>query len=208
MKRPPDIQHILQLISSLIVPMYYIHRDIVPPKRSPLRENDAEHSWALALLACALAPQINPKLDIGKVAQFAIVHDVVEVYSGDVSAMDSQAANSSERKIREAAALERIQSDFSYMPWIAETIKEYESFSSEEACFVYALDKFMPVAYDYLDGGEYARHCHTTREAYQYHMIPHREKAQRHPVVGRYYDEVRTLLDAQPDHFYDPENVV
>ena len=150
MKRPPNVQHILQLISSLIVPMYYIHRDIVPPKRSPLRENDAEHSWALALLACALAPQINPKLDIGKVAQFAIVHDVVEVYSGDVSAMDSQAANSSERKIREAAALERIQSDFSYMPWIAETIKEYESFSSEEACFVYALDKFMPVAYDSL----------------------------------------------------------
>ena len=66
----------------------------------------------------------------------------------------------------------------------------------------------MPVAYDYLDGGEYARHCHTTREAYQYHMIPHRKKAQRHPVVGRYYDEVRALLDAQPDHFYDPENVV
>ena len=185
MKRPPNVQHILQLISSLIVPMYYIHRDIVPPKRSPLRENDAEHSWALALLACALAPQINPKLDIGKVAQFAIVHDVVEVYSGDVSAMDSQAANSSERKI-----------------------KEYESFSSEEACFVYALDKFMPVAYDYLDGGEYAHHCRTTREAYQYHMIPHREKVQRHPVVGRYYDEVRALLDARLDHFYDPENVV
>lgn len=202
MQQKLSVQQLLHFVRSLVVPMYFVNRDIAPPTRVHLQENDAEHSWSVAFLACALAPHIDPKLDIGKISQFAIVHDVVEVYAGDVSALDSQAANAQERKERERAALERVKTEFVHLPWIADTIEEYESFSSDEACFVYAPDKLLPVIYDYLDEGEYIRKIKLTYQEYHYHLAPHREKAQKHPAVGEYYDAVRELLAKRPEYFY------
>jgi 5'-deoxynucleotidase YfbR-like HD superfamily hydrolase len=104
----------------------------------------------LALLGCALAPQIDKQLNIGKVCQYAIVHDLVEVYADDTSnfAEDDKRASKDQR---EKLALQRIAEEYDHFPWIVDTIKEYESKESNEAKFVYALDKYLPVYFDYLD---------------------------------------------------------
>lgn len=44
------------------------------------------------MLACSLAHEIDPTLDIGKISQFAIAHDLVEVYADDTSVFATERA--------------------------------------------------------------------------------------------------------------------
>lgn len=193
-----DIEHLLKHI---ILPFYHIKRDMPLPLGERRWENDAEHSWSVAFLACALAPQIDPTLDIGKIAQYAIAHDIVEVYADDTStfASESELATKDER---EAAALKRIETEFGHFPWITKIVEEYESKQSNEAKFVYALDKYIPVAYDYIDEGKLFQERKVTLESYNKSLETHRQKAKSHPKVAEYYEEVRRLLDAHPEYFH------
>ena len=164
-------------------------------------ENDAEHSWSLAFLACALAPQIDSKLDVGKIAQYATAHDIVEVYADDTStfAANEELASKDER---EEAALRRITKEFNHFPWIAQTIQEYERRDTNEAKFVYALDKYIAVTYDYIDKGKLFKERKMSLDTYNKHLEVHRKKAHHHPEVAKYYEEVRALLDSHPEFFH------
>ncbi len=164
-------------------------------------ENDAEHSWALAFLASSLAPEVDPKLDVGKICQFAIVHDLVEVYAGDTPVHGTK-EHILTKEAREAKAADRLTSEFAYLPWIASTILAYERKDTDEAKFVYAVDKYLPVFFDYLDKSRYFREKKTSLKAYNEELSEHRKKAHTHPEVGKYYDEVRTLIDSHPEYFY------
>src|SRR5690242_19476962 len=99
----PALEDLEHLMTKLMFPLYQIERDAVPPIEPRRYENDVEHSWSVAFLACSLAPEIDKTLDLGKIAQFAIVHDLLEVFSGDTSPWHSQAIRESEEK-READA--------------------------------------------------------------------------------------------------------
>ena len=46
-------------------------------------ENSAEHSWQLALAAIILSEYANEKIDVAHVTKMLLIHDLVEVYSGD-----------------------------------------------------------------------------------------------------------------------------
>lgn len=60
--------------------------DRVPRYNDERRENDAEHSFMLALIAGELAQTLYPAtLDAGLVSQYAIVHDLIELETGDVA---------------------------------------------------------------------------------------------------------------------------
>lgn len=47
------------------------------------RENSAEHSWSLAMGAMTFAPLVDPDLDVLRVIQMALLHDIVETDAGD-----------------------------------------------------------------------------------------------------------------------------
>src|SRR5215510_5658014 len=68
------------------------------------RENSAEHSWHLALLAMTLAEHSNEPLDVGKVIRMVLSHDIVEIDAGDTFIYDAE-GNKAER---EEKAAERI----------------------------------------------------------------------------------------------------
>lgn len=51
---------------------------------SDRRENDAEHSWHLAMMALVLAEHANEDIDILKVIKMVLIHDIVEIDSGDI----------------------------------------------------------------------------------------------------------------------------
>lgn len=193
-----DLEH---LIRKIILPFYHVKRDMPLPLGERRWENDAEHSWSVAFLACALAPQIDPKLDLGKIAQYATAHDIVEVYANDTStfATEEELASKTER---EEAALKRIAKEFAHFPWIVQIVEEYERKDTDEAKFVYALDKYIAVTYDYIDEGKLFRERKVTLAEYNKSLEVHRKKAQSHPEVGKYYEEVRSLLDSHPEFFH------
>lgn len=110
------------------------------------QENSAEHSWHLALLAMLTNQYANePKLNIAKVIQMLLVHDIVEIDAGDTFAYD--AVRNLDKEVREQAAAERI---FSLLPASRQAEcyalwREFEEQLTPEAKYANALDRLHPV---------------------------------------------------------------
>ena len=76
------------------------------------QENDAEHAWHLAVMAMVLAEFANEKsIDISRVIQLALIHDIVEIDAGDAVVYD--AALRREKQAKEAECARRIFGLFS-----------------------------------------------------------------------------------------------
>src|SRR5438874_2443476 len=108
----PNFDEIRKFVRELVLPFYQLERDLSLPIQNHRNETDAEHSWSLALIAIALAPHIDPALDVNKACTFAIVHDLVEVYAGDTSVWAADEHHATKHG-REVAALEQIKKRFS-----------------------------------------------------------------------------------------------
>lgn len=123
------------------------HPDGVTP------ESDSDHTVMLGWVACAFAARCAPQLDLGLVAQFALVHDAVEVHAGDTPTLRIDADGRAAKAAREHAALLRLADEFGdRLPWFPEAIAVYEAQRLPEARFVRALDKLMPKIVHLLDG--------------------------------------------------------
>ena len=57
---------------------------------SDRNENDAEHSWHLAMMAVVLAEHANEPVDILKVIKMVLIHDIVEIDAGDTFIYDTE----------------------------------------------------------------------------------------------------------------------
>jgi 5'-deoxynucleotidase YfbR-like HD superfamily hydrolase len=109
-------------------------------------ESDTDHTVMLSVCACAIAEKLySDSLDIGLVAQFAIVHDLVEAHAGDTDSFGIDEKTKLDKDRRERASLLLIKEKFdSIYPWIGQTIERYELLDTKEARFVKTLDKAMP----------------------------------------------------------------
>lgn len=118
-------------------------------------ESDTDHTVMLGLVGCALAANWYPgRLDLGLVAQYALVHDLVEVYAGDVSTLRIDAAGRQAKREREELAYLELAERFALrFPWLVTSIAEYEMLRTPEARFVKALDKLLPKITHLLNGG-------------------------------------------------------
>ena len=70
------------------------------------KEDDAEHSWHLALMAVLLKEYSNEEVDLAKVIPMVLIHDLVEIDAGDTYAYDDAGAETKED--RETKAADRI----------------------------------------------------------------------------------------------------
>lgn len=201
----PSFQDLHNLYQELILPFYQIKRDMALPFENRRDENDAEHCWGLAFLGCALAPEIDKKLDTGKICQFAIVHDVVEIYAGDTSVW-SEPKHLESKPAREAAAVKQIMANFSRFPWIGQTIEAYQRKDTPEAQFVYALDKFVNNLIPYINGGNKYIERKITKQFFDQQLDHINEKVQVHPAVAQYYQKLRAAFDAHPEFFYEEKS--
>ena len=117
------------------------------------RENSAEHSWHVAVMAVVLAEHANARVDVGRVVTMLLVHDVVEVDAGDTYVYDpAGAADKAERERRAAARL------FGLLPpdqgaELRALWQEFEAAESADARFAAALDRLMPVLHNVHTGG-------------------------------------------------------
>jgi putative hydrolase of HD superfamily len=115
------------------------------------RENSAEHSWSLALMAMTLIPAVDPSLDTLRVIKMLILHDVVEIDAGDTFCYGDQGA-----KVElEQAAATRIFGMLDGSPKIEfmELWREFEACETAEAKFANAMDRLMPLLQNHANGG-------------------------------------------------------
>lgn len=123
------------------------------------KENDAEHSWHLALMAVLLKEYSNEEVDLGKVVPMVLIHDLVEIDAGDTYAYDE--AGAATKEAREKKAAERI---FSILPqeqgkWLRELWEEFEAYETAEAKFAHVLDNCQPLMLnDAANGRSWAEH--------------------------------------------------
>lgn len=128
-------------------------------------ESDTDHTVMLSVCACAYAGKLYPELDLGKVAQFAIIHDLVEAYAGDTDSFGISSQGRNAKEEREHQSLLRIHKEFDVtFPWIGNTIDEYEKLSSKEARFVKTIDKAMHKISHILNGGQYFKNRGLSQE--------------------------------------------
>ena len=130
-------------------------------------ENDAEHSWHMAIMAYLLREYSNDPIDISKVMLMCLIHDLVEIYAGDTYAYDEE--NLKTQKAREDIAKEKI---FSLLPedQKKEFIKlfdEFEEYQTAESKFAHAMDNLQPlILNDSNDGGDWRAHQVTAKQIY------------------------------------------
>jgi 5'-deoxynucleotidase YfbR-like HD superfamily hydrolase len=118
------------------------------------RETDTDHAVMLGIIACGLAERFYPELDTGLIAQFALVHDLVEAYAGDTPTLKISADERTAKEQREKDALRRIAYEFSAaFPTIPHAISSYETGIAPEARFVKTVDKLVPKITHILNKG-------------------------------------------------------
>lgn len=118
------------------------------------RENDAEHSWHLALMAVLLSEHADEEVDLPKVITMVLIHDLVEIDAGDTYAYDE--AGKQTQRIREEKAADRI---FAMLPkdqgekfralW-----EEFDAYETPEAKFAHVCDNVQPLMLNHATGGK------------------------------------------------------
>ncbi|HEX2466028.1 MAG TPA: HD domain-containing protein [Thermoanaerobaculia bacterium] len=128
------------------------------------RENSAEHSWHLAVMAVLLAEYGPPGLDLTRVLKMVLVHDLVEIDAGDTFCYDQTAVL--DQNERERRAADRL---FALLPQdLAAELRglweEFDARASPDARFAAALDRLQPVLHNYTTGGGTWREHSVTRD--------------------------------------------
>lgn len=134
-------------------------------------ENDAEHSWHMAVMAYLLKEYSNEEIDIAKVMLMCMIHDIVEIDAGDTYAYDT--AGIQTQKEREDMAKERI---FSILPEdqkeeLIALFDEFEAYETAEAKFAHAVDNLQPLMLNSSnDGYDWKNHDVTAKQVYGRHI--------------------------------------
>ncbi|WAL75926.1 HD domain-containing protein [Kitasatospora sp. YST-16] len=127
-------------------------------RQSPLaaadrRENDAEHSWHLAMMVTVLAEHADEPIDVGHTVQLVLLHDLVEIHAGDTPLYDSVGAL--DQEAREAAAADEL---FALLPADQTRLlrahwDEFEARRTPEARFAKAMDRLQPLLLNWMARG-------------------------------------------------------
>jgi len=117
------------------------------------RENDAEHSWHIAVMAALLCEYAASAVDVSRVLRMLLIHDIVEIDAGDTFAYD--VAGYSDKEERELRAADRL---FGLLPagqaaefralW-----DEFEAAATAESRYANALDRLQPLLLNSRTGG-------------------------------------------------------
>lgn len=123
------------------------------------RENSAEHSWHLAMMAILMAEYAPHPVNLLRVLKMVLIHDIIEIDAGDTFCYDTVGLQ--DKAEREAQAAKRL---FGLLPADqAEELRslwaEFETQASPDAQFATALDRLQPILHNYqTQGGTWRLH--------------------------------------------------
>ncbi len=117
------------------------------------KENDAEHSWHLAMMIILLAEHAADDIDVLRAVKMVLIHDIVEIDAGDTFCYDTEGYKT--KAAREQAAADRI---FNILPaGQAQEIRalwdEFEARQTPEAKFAAAVDRLQPIMHNFATAG-------------------------------------------------------
>ena len=117
------------------------------------RENDAEHSWHIAVLALLFEEYAIEKVNVSRVALMCVVHDLVEIYAGDTFAYDPK--GNEDKEEREAKAADKL---FGQLPeeqgkMIRDLWEEFDAVETADAKYATCLDRLQPFLHNTLTCG-------------------------------------------------------
>jgi len=164
------------------------------------RENDAEHSWHLGVMAILFLEHARqPQLDLLRVLKMVLVHDLVEIDAGDTFAYDD--AGAIDQAQRENAAADRV---FGLLPGeqggeLRALWEEFEARQTPEAKYAAALDRFQPMLHNYRTQGK-AWQEHGIRAAQV--LARNRHMAEGAPALWEYAEQF--VADAVAKGYLQP----
>ena len=163
-------------------------------RQSPLaaaerRENDAEHTWHLAMMVVVLAEHSDEPLDVGHTLQLVLAHDLVEIYAGDTWCFDEAAG--ADKEDRERAAATKL---FGLLPddqakRLRGLWDEFEERGTPESRFANAMDRMQPLLLNWMARGGTWTRPGVTSEAVRKRKAPIAESSTSLAEVAR------TLVD-------------
>ena len=157
------------------------------------RENDAEHSWHIAVMAMLFSEYAPEPVDIGRAVRMCVVHDLVEIEAGDTFAYD--ASGNEDKAEREKAAADKL---FSSLPeeqgnMIRTLWEEFDAMETADAKYAACMDRLQPFLHNTLTDG------HTWVEG----NVDRSMVEKRMGIIKEYMPEVYKWIEANLDHAED-----
>lgn len=117
------------------------------------RENDAEHSWHIALMAMLFKDYAEQTPNVERAVKMCVVHDLVEIYAGDTFAFDK--AGNAGKAEREKIAADKL---YSHLPEdLAKELRglweEFDAMQSVDSRYANCMDRIQPFLHNSLTGG-------------------------------------------------------
>lgn len=201
------VEDLLVFYQKLLIPYMKIRRDMPFPTEADRDETDGEHAFTLAMIALSLNQRLNRNLDSGKIAQYALIHDLVEVHAGDTSVKAPEDEHSL-KESRELEAYQKIKEDFATtFPWVHVMIKAYEEKADPESKFVYIVDKYAG-ALSWLagEGGKWKRY-YPQEDGSLYHEVVARLRAKvtrfNEPKMLELFDVIHDELEQKRTDYFN-----
>ena len=136
------------------------------------RENDAEHSWSLAMMAVLFAEYVDDQIDLLKVIKMVLIHDLVEIHAGDTFCFDE--AGMQDKEAREQASADKIFGllEHDQGQELRQLWEEFESCETLEAEYAAMLDRLQPLIMNYInEGGTWTQHQISVEQVYKRNQI-------------------------------------
>ncbi|BAU11927.1 Predicted hydrolases of HD superfamily protein [Leptolyngbya sp. NIES-3755] len=151
------------------------------------RENDAEHSWHLAMMAIVLSEYADPQVNLLRVLKMVLIHDLVEIDAGDTFCYDAIAIQ--DQSDREQKAADRL---FGMLPENLEKElrslwEEFEAKETLDAQFAAALDRLQPLLHNYYTQGGTWKMANVTEAQVRKRMAP---VSIGSPVLGKFVNDL------------------
>lgn len=120
---------------------------------SDRHENDAEHSWHLAMMAIVLAEHSDKPIDILKVLKMVLIHDIVEIDAGDTFIYDTTKSHlNTDEELLAAKRIFGLLPEEQAKEFIA-IWEEFEEGTSDEAKFAKSMDRLEPLLQNTSNNG-------------------------------------------------------
>ena len=117
------------------------------------RENDAEHSWHIAVMALLFSEYAIEPVDVARAIKMCVVHDLIEIYAGDTFAYDP--VGNKDKEQREQAAADKL---FAMLPQeqgqeIRSLWEEFDEMKTPDAKYAACMDRLQPFLHNTLTQG-------------------------------------------------------
>ena len=117
------------------------------------RENDAEHSWHIAVMAMLFEEYAKEPVDVSRAVKMCVVHDLIEIYAGDTFAYDVAANVGKADREREAADKLFAQLPSEQGKMIRDLWEEFDAMETPDSKYASCMDRIQPFLHNTLTDG-------------------------------------------------------